>query len=48
MKRLLKALKVLEEEGRSNGLELSEEKTKIMRIRGTDEEKKIGNYKIEK
>ena len=47
-KSLLKALKVLEEEGRSNGLELSEEKTKIMRIRGTDEGKKIGKFKIEK
>ena len=38
-KSLLKALKVLEEEGRKNGLELSEEKTKIMKIRGSDNEK---------
>ena len=45
---LLKALKVFEEAGKRNGLELSEEKTKIMRIRGTGEEKKIRKFKIEK
>ena len=40
---------MLEKEGKKNGLELSEDKTKIMRIRGTDDEvKKIGKYKIEK
>ena len=42
-KSLLKALEVLEEAGKRNGLELSEEKTKIMRIRGTSKEEKIGN-----
>ena len=45
---LLKALKVLEEAGRRNGLELSEEKNKIMRIRGSSREEKIGKFKVEK
>ena len=31
-----------------NGLELSEEKTKIMRIRGTSKVEKIEKFKIEK
>ena len=42
-----KALKALEQAGRENGLELSEEKTKILRIRGPKIEGKIGKYKIE-
>ena len=35
-KTLLKAFKVLEEEGKKNGLELSEEKTRILKIRGPE------------
>ena len=42
-----KALEVLEEAGKKNGLELSEEKTRILRIRGPKLEGKIGKYKIE-
>ena len=42
-----KALKALELAGRENGLELSEEKTKILRIRGPKIEGKIGKYKVE-
>ena len=45
---LKKVPKTLEEAGRENGLELSEEKRKTLRIRGTIIEWKIGNYKIEK
>ena len=47
---LLKAFKVLEEEGKKNGLELSEEKTKISKIRGPENEGQthIGKFKIEK
>ena len=33
---LLEAFEVLEEEGRKNGLELGEDKTKIMKIRGAE------------
>ena len=42
-----KALNALEIAGRENGLELSEEKTRILRIRGPKIEGKIGKYKIE-
>ena len=42
-----KALKALEIAGGRCGLELSEEKTKILRIRGPKVGEKIGNYKIE-
>ena len=42
-----KALNVLEAAGRVNGLELSEEKNRILRIRGPKIEGKIGKYKIE-
>ena len=42
-----KALKALEAAGRECGLELSEEKNKILRIRGPKVEGKIGKYKIE-
>ena len=47
---LLKAFEVLEVEGRKNGLELSEEKTKILKIRGKEDESQthIGRFKIEK
>ena len=47
---LLKAFEVLEIEGKMNGLELSEEKTKILKIRGTEDGKQthIGRLKIEK
>ena len=49
-KTLLKALEVLEIEGKKNGLELSEEKTKILKVRGPENENKthIGKFKIEK
>ena len=48
-KNLLEAFEILEE-GRKNGLELSEEKTKIMKIRGVEDEEQthIGKFKIEK
>merc|ERR1711874_515734 len=36
-----------ESAGRENGLELSEEKNRILRIRGPEIEGKIGKYKIE-
>merc|ERR1711874_561293 len=42
-----KALNALEAAGSKCGLELSEEKTKILRIRGPKVEGKIGKYKIE-
>ena len=42
-----KALEALEVAGGKCGLELSEEKTKILRIRGPKVGEKIGNYKIE-
>ena len=47
---LKKAFEVLEKEGKKNGLELSEEKTKILKIRGHKDEEQthIGKYKIEK
>ena len=46
---LEKAFEILESEGKKNGLELSEEKTKIVKIRGKLEGKThIGKYKIEK
>ena len=45
---LVKTLKILEETGRKNGLELSEEKTKIMKIRGPGEGKMVGRFKVEK
>ena len=45
---LLKALRVLEEAGRENDLELSEEKTKILKIRGPSTVEKIGRFKVEK
>ena len=45
---MLEILKVLETAGKENGLELSEEKTKILRIRGPKIEGKIGRFNIEK
>ena len=43
---LLRLLDVLEKTGGKNGLELSQEKTKIMRIRGPDVGDKIGKYDV--
>ena len=43
---LLKTLKILEDTGRRNGLELSEEKTKIMRIRGPGKGEMVGRFKV--
>merc|ERR1712179_335739 len=45
---LLRALEVVEEVGGRNGLVLSEEKTKIMRVRGPGDGDKIGRFKVEK
>ena len=45
MKRILE---ILEKSGKENGLELSEEKTKIMKIRGPGKSEKIGKFKVEK
>ena len=45
---LLKALEVLEEAGKVNDLIISEEKTKIIKIRGPDKDEKIGKFKVEK
>ena len=47
-KTLIKTLNILEEIGKENGLELSEEKTKIMRIRGPENGDKVGRFKVEK
>ena len=47
-KTLIKTLKILEDTGRRNGLELSEEKTKIMRIRGPGRGEMVGRFKVEK
>ena len=45
MKRILE---ILEKSGKENGLELSEEKTKIMKIRGPGNSEMIGKFKVEK
>merc|ERR1712055_932726 len=45
---LLEILDVLETTGKENGLELSEEKTKILRIRGPEVNGKIGRFNVEK
>ena len=42
-----KTLDILEETGGENGLKLSDEKTKILRIKGPGTSKKIGRFKIE-
>ena len=47
MTSLKKVMEVLKTAGRENGLELSEEKTRILKIRGPAIEGKIGKYKIE-
>ena len=44
---LLKTQDVLEETGWVNGLELSREKTKIMKIRGSEVVGKIGKFEVE-
>ena len=45
---LLKALNILQEVGRKNGLELSKEKTKILRVTGNGTEEKIGGFSVVK
>ena len=45
---LLKALNILKEAGKKNYLELSKEKTKIMKIRGPSTTEKRGEFNIEK
>merc|ERR1711909_213930 len=42
-----KTLDILEEAGGENGLKLSDEKAKILRIKGPGTSKKIGRFKIE-
>merc|ERR1711909_126556 len=42
-----KTLEILEETGKEDGLELNDEKTKILRIKGSGTSKKIGRFKIE-
>ena len=44
---IVEILKVLETAGKGNGLELSEEKNRILRIRGPKIEGKIGKFMIE-
>ena len=45
---LARVLNTLEEAGKPSGLELSKEKTKILRVRGPPITGKIGGYSIEK
>merc|ERR1711874_791907 len=45
---MIEILKVLEIAGKKNGLEFSEEKTRILRIRGPKIEGKIGRFNMEK
>merc|ERR1712055_368640 len=45
---MIRTLKVLEETGKEDGLELNDEKTKILRIKGPGTSKKIGRFKVEK
>merc|ERR1712179_501380 len=45
---LIRTLNILEEAGKENGLELSEEKTKIIKIKGPGNSKRIGKFKVEK
>ena len=45
---MLDTLEILESTGRVNGLELSEKKTKILKIRGSGDSEMIGRYKVEK
>ena len=45
---MLITLEILEKTGKDNGLELSEEKTKIMKIRGPGDSEKIVRFKVEK
>ena len=45
---LLDTLEVLEKTGEKNGLELSEKKTKILKIRGPGDSEMIGRFKVEK
>ena len=45
---LLETLNILENTGKINGLELSEKKTKILKIRGSGDKEKIGRFKVEK
>ena len=45
---LARVLNTLEEVGKPSGLELSKEKTNILRVRGPPIKGKIGDYNIEK
>ena len=47
-KTLLETLEILESTGKVNGLELSEKKTKILKIRGSGDSEMIGRFKVEK
>merc|ERR1712226_777124 len=47
-KTLIETLGILEKTGKVNGLELSEKKTKILKIRGPGKSEMIGMVKIEK
>ena len=47
-KSLLKALNILKEAGKKNDLELSKEKTNILKIRGPSTTEKIGEFNMEK
>merc|ERR1711909_84703 len=47
-KTLLETLDILESTGKVNGLELSEKKTKILKIRGPGNKEMIGRFKVEK
>ena len=45
---LLEGLEALDEAGKDNDLIISEEKTKIIRVRGSSKENKIGKFKVER
>ena len=45
---LLEELKALDEAGKDNDLIISEEKTKIIRVRGSSKENIIGKFKVER
>ena len=44
---MIKTLNILEEAGKKNGLELNDEKTKILRVKGPGTGKMIGRFKVE-
>ena len=45
---LLKGPEALDEAGKENDLIISEEKTKIIKVRGSGKENKIGRFKVER